>query len=46
MERLRDSLTQRRSMPIDAAVHSVVDELLSACDGMAEDDIVLMGVEF
>ena len=43
---LNDGLLARSAMPIDQVVDSVVDELLCDCGGKAEDDIVLMGIEF
>jgi len=46
MSRLRGSLLDRRAAPIGETVKSVVEELLHECDGMADDDIVLMGIEF
>lgn len=46
MERLRASLLSRRAISVEQAVNAVVDELLAECDGFAEDDIVLMGIEF
>jgi phosphoserine phosphatase RsbU/P len=46
MERLRKALIERQSMNVTEVVDAVVEELLGECDGMADDDIVLMGIEF
>jgi len=43
---LKEGLLARRALPIDQVVDSVVDELLCDCGGKAEDDVVLMGIEF
>ncbi|MGQ9648688.1 MAG: PP2C family protein-serine/threonine phosphatase [Phycisphaerae bacterium] len=43
---LKEALLARSAIPINQVVDSVVDELLCDCGGKAEDDIVLMGIEF
>jgi phosphoserine phosphatase RsbU/P len=46
MKRLEEAIADRQLAPIDETVNSVVEELLAERGGSADDDIVLMGVEF
>ncbi len=46
MERLREALAARRGVPLAQAVDEVVAEVLQQCEGLADDDIVVVGAEF
>ena len=46
MERLRQALAVRRAVPVAEAVDGVVAEVLQQCEGVADDDIVVVGAEF